>query len=144
LESQPQAGEERRLVSGTQLRRLIVTEIYKNLGDAEITKIEFEGPEIAIYVKNPRWMLEGEEKVKELAKQLRKRIVVRSDPKARATKEFTLRYIIENAPEDVTIDPSDIQFDEVLGEVRVLTDKPGKLIGKGKAFRNQVLAQTEA
>jgi len=89
-------------------------------------------------------MLEGEEKVKELAKQLRKRIVVRSDPKARATKEFTLRYIIENAPEDVTIDPSDIQFDEVLGEVRVLTDKPGKLIGKGKAFRNQVLAQTEA
>jgi hypothetical protein len=142
LESQPQAGEERRLISGTQLRRLIVTEIYKNLGDAEITKIEFEGPEIAIYVKNPRWILEGEEKVKELAKQLRKRIVVRSDPKARATKEFTLRYIIENAPEDVAIDPSDIQFDEVLGEVRVLTDKPGKLIGKGKAFRNQVLAQT--
>ena len=142
MESQPTAGEERKLVSGVELRRLIVTEIYKNLADAEITKIEFEGPEIAIYVKNPKWILEGEEKVKELAKQLRKRIVVRSDPKARATKEFTIKYILENAPEDVSISPSDIQFDEVLGEVRVLTDKPGKLIGKGKVFRSQVLAQT--
>ncbi|MGC9071723.1 MAG: beta-CASP ribonuclease aCPSF1 [Acidilobus sp.] len=142
MESQSASGEERRLISGMELRRLIVTEIYRNLGDAEITKIEFEGPEIAIYVKNPKWILEGEEKVKELAKQLRKRIVVRSDPKARATKESTIKYILENAPEDVSITPSDIQFDEVLGEVRVLTDKPGKLIGKGKVFRNQVLAQT--
>ncbi|MGC9209765.1 MAG: beta-CASP ribonuclease aCPSF1 [Acidilobus sp.] len=142
MEGQPASGEERRLLSGMELRRLIVTEIYKNLSDAEITKIEFEGPEIAIYVKNPKWILEGEEKVKELAKQLRKRIVVRSDPKARSTKEFTIKYILENAPEDVSITPSDIQFDEVLGEVRVLTDKPGKLIGKGKVFRNQVLAQT--
>ncbi len=142
MESQPASGEERKLIAGMELRRLIVTEIYKNLGDAEITKIEFEGPEIAIYVRNPKWILEGEEKVKELAKQLRKRIVVRSDPKARATKEFTIKYILENAPEDVSIAPSDIQFDEVLGEVRVLTDKPGKLIGKGKVFRSQVLAQT--
>ncbi len=142
MESQSQPGEERRLISGLELRRLIVEQIYKSLGDAEISKIEFEGPEIAIYVKNPKWMLEGEEKVKELAKALRKRIVVRSDPKARANREATIKYIKENAPEDVTIDPNDIQFDDVLGEVRILTDKPGKLIGKGKAFRNQVLAAT--
>ncbi|MFP3219194.1 MAG: beta-CASP ribonuclease aCPSF1 [Acidilobus sp.] len=142
MESEFGSGEERRLVSGLELRRRIVEEIYKNLGDAEISKIEFEGPEIAIYVKNPRWMLEGEEKVKELAKLLRKRIVVRSDPKSRATREFTIKYILENAPEGVSIDPSDVQFDEVLGEVRVLTDKPGKLMGKGKTFRNQVLAET--
>ena len=138
-----QQGSEHRLVSGLELRRRIVEEIYKNLSEADIAKVEFEGPEIAIYVKNPKWILEGgEEKVKELAKVLRKRIVVRTDPKARKSREYTIRFIIENAPEDVKIDPSDIIFDEVLGEVKVLTDKPGKLMGKGKVFRSQVLAET--
>ncbi len=142
MESQGTPEEEHRLLSGLELRRLIVEQIYKGLSEAEIAKVEFEGPEIAIYVRNPQWMLDGEEKVKELAKVLRKRIVVRTDPKARKSKEYTLKYILQNVPRDIAISPDDIQFDEVLGEVRVLTDKPGKLIGKGKAFRNQVLAET--
>jgi KH/beta-lactamase-domain protein len=40
------------------------------------------------------------------------------------------------------VSPEDIQFDDVIGEVRVLADKPGKLMGKGAALRYQVLAET--
>ncbi|MGC8566204.1 MAG: beta-CASP ribonuclease aCPSF1 [Caldisphaera sp.] len=135
-------SNQERLISGQRLRSIIVSEILKNVKDAEISSIEFEGPEIAIYVKNPQWILEGEEKIRELAKQLRKRMVIRTDPKARKTREATIQYIMENAPEESGIAPSDIQFDEVLGEVRLFADKPGKLLGKGKSFRNQVLAAT--
>ncbi|MEB3779146.1 MAG: beta-CASP ribonuclease aCPSF1 [Desulfurococcales archaeon] len=129
-------------LTGDDLRKRIILEIYKVLGGADITSIEFEGPEIAVYIKNPQYLTAIEDMIKELAKNIRKRIVVRTDPKHRKTKEATIKYIMENIPPDAGVSPSDIQFDEVLGEVRVLAEKPGKLMGKGKAFRNQVLAET--
>ncbi len=121
-------------------RLMLIKEIYDALGGAEIVSIEYEGPEIAVYVKNPKFILEHEEKVKELAKKLRKRIVVRTHPKIRKSQEYTKKFILENAPEDAGIE--DILFDDVLGEVRVIAEKPGKILGKGKAFRNLVLAET--
>ncbi|MDM7274669.1 MAG: beta-CASP ribonuclease aCPSF1 [Thermoprotei archaeon] len=127
---------------GEEFRKRAVMEIFKVLGGAEISTVEFEGPEIAVYVKNPRFILENEEKIKELAKILRKRVVVRTDPRVRRSREETIKYIMSLVPEDVTVNPEDIQFDDVLGEVRVLADKPGKLLGKGAALRYQVLAET--
>ncbi len=126
--------------SGQELRSLIIMKIYRELGGADVVSIEFEGPEIAVYVRNPKFILENENKIKELAKELRKRVVVRTHPDARKPKEYTKRYIIEHAPEDVVIES--FIFDDVLGEVRVLTNKPGKLVGKGKWFANTVLAET--
>ena len=123
-------------------RTRIILEIYNYLREANIASIEFEGPEIAVYVKNPKFILEGEGKVKELARKLRKRIVVRTDPSVRKPREETIKFIVENVPEDVGVKPDEILFDEVLGEVRVIADKPGKLMGKGKWFANLVLAQT--
>ena len=131
-----------------QVRRIsddrleIAAKIYAALGHADIASVEFEGPEIAVYVKNPKAILESEEKIKELAKQLRKRVVVRTHPKHRVPPEKAKEFIIKNAPEDVGVSPDEIIFDEVLGEVRVLADKPGKLIGRGKWFANRVLAET--
>ncbi len=127
---------------GDDLRKKIIFEIYKVLGGANITSIEFEGPEIAVYIKNPQYLTTVENLIKELAKNIRKRIVVRTDPKHRKPREATIRYILDHIPSDAGVTPADIQFDEVLGEVRVLAEKPGKLMGKGKAFRNQVLADT--
>ncbi|MCE4611463.1 MAG: beta-CASP ribonuclease aCPSF1 [Desulfurococcales archaeon] len=121
-------------------RLLILKEIYEVLGGADIATIEYEGPEIAVYVKNPKFILEHEDKVKELARKLRKRIVVRTHPKIRKSREYTAKFILEHAPPDSGI--VDIQFDDVLGEVRVIAEKPGKILGKSKAFRNVVLAET--
>ncbi|MFN4046064.1 MAG: beta-CASP ribonuclease aCPSF1, partial [Acidilobaceae archaeon] len=127
---------------GEEFRKRAVMEIYRVLEGANISTVEFEGPEIAVYVKNPRFILENEDKIKELAKILRKRVVVRTDPRVRRPREETIEYIMKLVPEDVTVNPEDIQFDDVLGEVRVLADKPGKLLGKGAALRYQVLAET--
>lgn len=136
------AQEVKRVQAAVDSRKRLIFEIYRVLGGADISSIEFEGPEIAVYVKNPRYLLEIEDKIKELAKTIRKRVVVRTDPKSRRPKEDTKRYIIEHAPPEARIDKKNILFDEVLGEVRVLADKPGLLLGRNRAFRNQVLAET--
>jgi KH/beta-lactamase-domain protein len=127
---------------GREFRIRAIQEITRFLEGADISNIEFEGPEIAVYVRNPRFILENEEKIKELAKLLRKRVVVRTDPRVRKSKEATIEYILSHIPSDVKVSPEDIQFDDVIGEVRVLADKPGKLMGKGAALRYQVLAET--
>jgi KH/beta-lactamase-domain protein len=127
---------------GREFRIRAIQEITRFLEGADISNIEFEGPEIAVYVRNPRFILENEEKIKELAKLLRKRVVVRTDPRVRKSKEATIEYILSHVPSDVNVSPEDIQFDDVIGEVRVLADKPGKLMGKGAALRYQVLAET--
>ncbi len=127
---------------GREFRIRAIQEITRFLEGADISNIEFEGPEIAVYVRNPKFILENEEKIKELAKLLRKRVVVRTDPRVRKSKEATIEYILSHVPSDVSVSPEDIQFDDILGEVRVLADKPGKLMGKGAALRYQVLAET--
>ncbi len=121
-------------------RLKLVKEIYAALGDANIVNIEFEGPEIAVYVSSPKVILEKEGVVRDLAKKLRKRIVIRTSEKARKDKEYTRKYILEHAPADAGV--YEIQFDDVLGEVRVIAEKPGKLMGKGRVFQSQVLAET--
>ncbi len=137
-----QPGQSLEKMNSLEFRKFIISEISRSLGGAYISAIEFEGPEIAVYVKNPKFIIENENKVKELAKKLRKRVVVRSDPKVRRSREYTIKFILEHAPEDSGVDPSQMFFDEVLGEVRVLADKPGKLMGKGRKFAALVLAET--
>jgi len=46
---------------------------------AVITNIDFEGPEVVIYTRNPGMLVDDGEIVKELAKNLRKRIIVKPD-----------------------------------------------------------------
>ncbi|MEM1927467.1 MAG: beta-CASP ribonuclease aCPSF1 [Acidilobaceae archaeon] len=128
--------------SSASYRQRVVAEVLEHLGEARVSSIEFEGADIAVYVKNPRFIAENEEKLKELAKTLKKRIVIRTDPRIRLPKEQTIDFILANVPEDVAVSPEDIQFDEIMGEVRVLTDKPGKLLGKGAQLRYRVLAET--
>jgi len=94
---------------------------------AEVTHIEFEGPEIAIYVRKPREI--GEQTaIKELAKQFRKRIVIRSDPEVRRPHDITEEEIRKIVPEEAEI--TGITFNETIGEVIIEAKKPGLVIGR--------------
>ena len=55
--------------------------------NAEITSIDFEGPEIAIYCKNEEFIGDESEDIKNLVKRMRKRIVIRSDPSIRRNSD---------------------------------------------------------
>src|SRR5881396_2159074 len=53
----------------------------------EITQVDFEGPTIVIYTKNMEVFAESNDLVRQIAQQLRRRIVVRPDPSLLATPE---------------------------------------------------------
>lgn len=107
---------------------------------AMMTSIEFEGPEIAIYVKNPGILMEQMGIIREIAKTIRKRVVIRTDPEIRKPKEEAKKIILETVPKDAEI--KSIEFDDVLGDVIIKAEKPGLVIGKGGNIRRELLVKT--
>lgn len=97
--------------------------------EAKVTQIEFEGPTITIYAENPGVLLERSDVIKQVVKTIKKRIVVRADPKARKPQEEAEVIIREIVPREAEI--TDIFFDDGLGEVVIQAKKPGLVIGKG-------------
>ncbi|MHA2357505.1 MAG: beta-CASP ribonuclease aCPSF1 [Candidatus Heimdallarchaeaceae archaeon] len=117
------------------------SEIHEELpANSEITRIEFEGPEVAVYSGNPRVLVDDETIVKELAKKLRKRIVIRSDPDVRLPKDETTFMVNELVGKEGEI--TSIDFDELVGEVIIEALKPGVIIGKSGEMLRTIIAKT--
>jgi len=108
--------------------------------DAEITRIEFEGPRLAIYVKNVGLLAEQSYVVTKIVNLLHKRIVIRSDQSIRLPEREAEAYIRKIIPAEAEI--SSINFDPSLGEVVVEATKPGVAIGKEAAVLQQVVKET--
>ena len=105
--------------------------------EIQVSKVEFEGPEVVVYTKNPEIITENGDLVRSLAKELRKRIIIRSDKSALLEPEETINKIHEIVPDGAEI--TDIYFDTVTGEVVITAKKPGLVIGKyGVTSRNIV------
>ncbi|MHA1746658.1 MAG: beta-CASP ribonuclease aCPSF1 [Promethearchaeota archaeon] len=120
-----------------KIRQEINSSIPKS---AEITAIEFEGAEIAIYSSSAKFIGNDQQIVKDLVKRLRKRIVVRSDPKIRTENDVAVELIQEIVPEDAVV--SKIMFNENLGEVIIEAKKPGVAIGKSGVVLKEIKKKT--
>ena len=97
--------------------------------DIKVKKIEFEGPEIAVYSENTNLdVLEGSDVLKDLAKSMRKRVVFRWNVENRKDPSETENYIRNLIGEEAEI--SNIEFDHTRGEVIIESGKPGLVIGK--------------
>ncbi len=113
----------------TELIR-IKDEIIQNLpSEITVKKIEFEGPEIAVYSENSDVdAIESSTVLKDLAKTMRKRVVFRWNVEQRKDPAETEAYIRNLVNEDAEI--SNIEFDHTRGEVIIESGKPGLVIGK--------------
>jgi len=120
-----------------KIRETIVEHMPK---DAEITRIEFEGPRLAIYVKNVNLLSEQNYVVTEIVNLLHKRIVIRSDQSIRLPEREAEVYIRKLVPAEAEV--TAINFDPSLGEVVVEAKKPGVAIGKEAAVLQQVVKET--
>jgi len=123
--------------SYAKIRETIIEHMPK---DAEITRIEFEGPRLAIYVKNVALLAEQSYVVTEIVNLLHKRIVVRSDQSIRLPvreAEVNIRKIL---PTEAEVES--VNFDPSLGEVVIEAKKPGVAIGKEAAILQQVVKET--
>jgi KH/beta-lactamase-domain protein len=128
-----------RLVDESQarIRETIVTHMPK---EAEITRIEFEGPRLAIYVRNVGLLLEQSYVVTDIVNLLHKRVVIRSDPSIRLNENESERLIKGIVPSDADI--TEINFDPTLGEVIIEAKKPGLAIGKDGSTLQEIIKTT--
>ncbi len=104
--------------------------------DINVTGLEFEGPELVIYTDDPRRLADDGEIIRSLAKDLRKRVVVRPDLKVLADPEVAKNKIQEVVPKEAVI--TDYYFDGETGEVVIEAEKPGLVIGRHGATLREI------
>jgi len=107
---------------------------------AKVTKIEVEGPEIAIYTKNPSAFFENENLVAKAAFELKKMLNVRTD-KALLTEHDQAREKIEAIiPKEAGV--KEISFEDSFSEVVIEAIKPGLVIGKAGVTSKAIITET--
>ena len=113
--------------------------------EIEILRIEFEGPEIAVYsagnsAEANSDLIQDSDILRDLAKKMRKRIVIRWNVEKRMDPAETEKYIKNLVGEEAEI--TDIEFDHTRGEVIIESVKPGLVIGKKGVNLKEIRANT--
>jgi len=124
--------------SKLEVSQIVLQKIPK---EAEVTRIEFEGPALAVYTKRPEILIEQSSIIADIVSLIRKRIVVRSDPSVRLPEEETKKTVEETVPKEAEI--TSINFDPSLGEVIIDSKKPGLVIGKNGAVLQKIVRETK-
>jgi len=97
----------------------ILTSIPK---DANVTKIDYEGPRIALYTNKPRFLMENNEIISNLVNKIKKRIVIRTDEKIRKSEEDARKILDTLVPIDAGLEAT--FFDTASGEVSIEVKRP--------------------
>lgn len=108
----------------TQCEEAVSKIILKSIpSESQITFVRFEGPNIALYTKNPKFALtELTYFLSSLSKTLKKRFIIRTDPSSRLPEDQTRQAVVKLLPKDVQV--SAIFCDDATGEVVLEVSKP--------------------
>lgn len=105
-----------------------------------ITKVEAEGLNIVIYVKNIDAFYKNDQLIKQLAGAVRKKVSVRVDQSRLADIEKARKEIVDVVPKEAVI--SSITFISSFSEVFIEALKPGLVIGKGGSVLKEIITRT--
>ena len=86
--------------SGQNIMAIILQSIPK---EASITKIEYEGPRIALYTNAPRYLMENNDTISNLVNIIKKRIVVRTDESIRKPEVEARKILAECVPKEANL-----------------------------------------
>ena len=125
---------------GSEIQEIKNTIVQRLPNRVQVAKVEFEGPEVVIYTKNPEIITENGDLIRDLAKDIRKRIIIRSDKSVLTEPEKTIDRIHDIVPEEAKI--TNISFDEVTCEVIIEARKPGLVIGKYGSTSREIIKKT--
>ena len=99
--------------------------------EAQITRIEYEGPRIALYTRNPAFLHKNSYVISEIVNSLKKRVVTRTEKSIRRP-ESEARQILERLfPPDAGV--SSYFFDDALGEITAEAETP-RLLSQEAGF----------
>ena len=102
--------------------------------DANVTKIAYEGPRIALYTNKPRYLMENNDIISNLVNIIKKRIVVRTDEKIRQSEEDARKILDSMVPVDAGLDAT--FFDTATGEVSIEVKRPWLCQRDAKEFNH--------
>jgi KH/beta-lactamase-domain protein len=111
--------QQKELPLGQNIMATILQSIPK---EANVTKIDYEGPRIALFTNTPRYLMEHNEIISNLVNVIKKRIVVRTDESIRKTEEEARQIIAQAVPKEA--DMQGTFFDTAIGEVSIEAKRP--------------------
>ncbi|MEK6820980.1 MAG: beta-CASP ribonuclease aCPSF1, partial [archaeon] len=116
--------------------------IKKNIPrTSQVTSIDFEGPEIVLYTKNPSsFLTPGENVIPKIAFELKKKISVRSDKSLLADPSDAKKQIEKMVPAEAGV--KNITFLDPFHQVVIEAEKPGLVIGKGGETSKAIVLKT--
>jgi hypothetical protein len=104
----------------------IVGVILQNIPpEAQVVRVEYEGPRIALYSKNPAFFDQNDYVIPEIVNSLKKRVIIRVDQSARKQEEEARNFLASRIPREAGL--QNMFFDETTGEAIVDVRQP-KLI----------------
>ena len=87
-----QKKQQQAVPNGQNIMATILSSIPK---EANVTKIDYEGPRIALYTKTPRFLMENNNIISNLVKEIKKRIVIRIDESIRKMMMLQEKYLMK-------------------------------------------------
>ncbi|KAG2479078.1 MAG: Beta-CASP ribonuclease aCPSF1 [Nitrosopumilales archaeon] len=123
--------QQKELPQSQNIMTIILESIPK---EASVTKIEYEGPRIALYTTSPRYLMENNEIISNLVNIIKKRIVVRTDESIRKSEEDAKQILTQMIPKDANLQST--FFDTATGEVSVEAKRPWLLQRNAEEFNH--------
>lgn len=108
--------------------------------ECRMTKVEAEGLDIVIYLKDINAFYSNDFLIKKIAGTIRKRILVKSDPSSLLPAEEALSAIKEIVPMEAGV--AAVNFNPEFSEVHIEAMKPGLVIGKGGTTLKAIIQKT--
>jgi len=128
--------QQKELPPSQNMMAIILQSIPK---EAKVTKIEYEGPRIALYTNSPRYLMENNETISNLVNIIKKRIVVRTDESIRKSEEDARKILAECIPKDANFQGA--FFDTATGEVSIEAKRPWLLQRDAKEFNHAEITE---
>ncbi len=109
---------------------------------AGVVDVEFEGPDIAVYVKEVAQVYNDENVIKNISATIKKRIIIRSEASKLMGEEEATKRIMEIIPKDAGVNEEKLRFEKDFSQVYIEAMKPGLVIGKGGSTLIRIINET--
>ncbi len=124
-----------------QEKQSIMATILQNLPrECSLTKIEYEGPRIALYSNQPDFLLKNNQVLSNIVNLIKKRIVLRLDESIRKKESEVIKIIEKYISKEAGF--TDLLFDPVLGEATIFVRKMNEIIHNEENITNTLINQT--
>ena len=99
--------------------------------EAQITRIEYEGPRLALYTRNPAFLHKNSYVISEIVNTLKKRVVTRTEKSIRKPESEARQALERILPLEAGV--SNYFFDDALGEITLEAENP-RLLSQEAGF----------